>query len=126
MKHGFFNTKMWLEARISLAFTDATTSSDPSSPDYRSLMIENIETARQWGAEIAKDDTPSTLIEFVTDDEGLIQEALEFINANDQNSTMRTFNLVYPNDKLHYVVVRIREENAAVLFKTFFSGRDIS
>jgi len=77
MKDGFYNTKNWLEARISLAFADATTSSDPASPNYQSLMIDNIETTRQWYVEFLKDASPSTLIEFVTDDHTLVQEALD-------------------------------------------------
>ncbi|KAK0349422.1 hypothetical protein LTR94_033183, partial [Friedmanniomyces endolithicus] len=104
MKDGFYDTHGWLEARINLAFADATISSDPTSPNYPSLMIDNIETARQWMAEIAKDTSPSTLIEFVTDDDELIQEAFDWLNANDPPSTMRTFNLAYPHTNLLYVV----------------------
>lgn len=126
MKDGFYNTKNWLEARISLAFADATTSSDPASPNYQSLMIDNIETTRQWYVEFLKDASPSTLIEFVTDDHTLVQEALDWLNENDPPSTMRTFNLVYPTAELLYVVVRIRKKEAATLFKVFFADRVIA
>ena len=126
MKDGFYKTKNWLEARVSLAFADATTSSDPASPNYQSLMIDNIATTRLWYAEFSKDASPSTLIEFVTDDDELIQEAFDFLNENDPPSTMRTFNIVYPTADLLYVVVRIREPKVAALFKMFFSERVIA
>lgn len=125
MHDGFYDTKNWLIARINLAFADVTTSSDPSYPDYQSMMMDNIEFARQWRADIEKDGEPSTLIEFVTDDDDLIQEAFEFLNANDPKAKMRTFNLIHPNKLLHYVVVRMRDEGKAALFKMFFSGRDL-
>lgn len=125
MKDGFYDTKHWLQTRIRLAFSDTLFASEPTHPDHDATLIANAMIAREWLKEIGNDPTPSTYVEFITDDDELIDEAGDFIEAEDRASSLKPFLIVTSGPPLKYVIVRIQRDTAALAFKMKFSGRDM-
>ncbi|MCK6103336.1 hypothetical protein [Brevundimonas sp. EYE_349] len=125
MRDGLYDTKQWLRTCIRLAFSDVTLASDPDHSDHDAALIANAMIARDWMSEIDADPTPSTIIQFITDDDELIQEAVNYIGAEDQASSLKPFIMVGAASPLKYVVVRIQRDTAAVAFKMWINGRDM-
>ena len=118
-----------------ILFGESTASITPAVRKRAILVLENADVSYDLQQNIAANPGPATLFETMTRNDALIAEMREWIDANHpkpSDAMIETFHAYAEVPSLpagsgvfgKQVVVIIRHETTAVLFKTFFAGRE--